>query len=204
MIGLIDAKSGNIGSMENALEYLGIKYLIIEKKSQFNSGMSLILPGIGSFHTLMNNLNKLELVNPIKKAIDEGSPFLGICVGMQVLLSTGLEQKKTTGLEVINGQVVKINNLKMKVPVISWIKVRPSSVDSINYILKNCKELNFYFSHSFYCEVENPNEIVAHSEYNQIRYPAIINRDNIYGVQFHPEKSRQAGLQIIKNFSEIN
>ena len=204
MIGLIDAKSGNIGSIENALEYLGLQYLIIEKKSQLKPGMNLILPGIGSFHTLMNNLNKLELVNPLKKAISEGNPFLGICVGMQVLLSTGLEQKKTAGLGVINGQVVKIKNINIKVPVVSWIKVKPAREASINCILKNCQELNFYFSHSFYCEVENQNEIVAYSEYNQIKYPAIINKDNIYGVQFHPEKSREAGLQIIKNFTEIN
>ena len=152
----------------------------------------------------MRTGHKLELVNPLKKAISEGNPFLGICVGMQVLLSTGLEQKKTAGLDVINGQVVKIKNVNIKVPVVSWIKVKPAREASINYILKNCQELNFYFSHSFYCEVENQNENVAYSEYNQIKYPASINKDNVYGVQFHPEKSREAGLQIIKNFTEIN
>ena len=170
MVGLIDAKSGNIGSVKNALEYLDIQYFIIEKKSQLKPGMKLMLPGIGSFHTLMNNLNKLDLVKPIKKAVSEGDPFLGICVGMQVLLSTGWEQKKTTGLEVISGQVVKIKNKNIKVPIVSWIKVKPSECSKTNYILKNCQELNFYFSHSFYCEVKDQNEIVAYSEYNKNKY----------------------------------
>ena len=190
--------------MENALKYLGIQYLVIEKMNQLKPTMSLILPGIGSFHTLMNNLNKLDLIRPIKKAINEGNPFLGICVGMQVLLTTGLEQKKTTGLEVINGQVVKIKNKNNKVPVISWFKVEPTESSKTHNILENCQELNFYFSHSFYCSVENQNEIFAYAQYNENKYPAIINRDNVYGVQFHPEKSREAGLQVIKNFSEIN
>ena len=204
MIGIIDAKSGNIGSLENALQQLNIQYLIITKKSQFKPGMKLILPGIGSFHTLMKNLNDLDLIDTIKDFIDQGNPYLGICVGMQILLSIGLEEKKTTGLEIFEGQVIKFKrHYNTKIPLISWIDIHPLIKNRKNIILQKCKEMNFYFLHSYFCDIKSKKYIVAYSEYNKQKYPSIINRDKVYGVQFHPENSRESGLQLLKNFSEI-
>ena len=88
-------------------------------------------------------------------------------------------------------------------PIVSWIKIKPSKEGHISKIIQNCKEMSFYFSHSFYCEAQDEHDVVAYSEYKMKKYPAIIGRGNVYGVQFHPEKSRDSGLQVLKNFSEI-
>ena len=204
MIGLIDAKSGNIGSVVNALDQLNIQYSIITKKDQFKSNMKLILPGVGSFFRLMKNLEKLDLLVALKGMISQGSPYLGICVGMQVLFSVGLEDKQTKGLEILKGRVIRFTKKpKAKIPLISWIKIDTPEDKEKNFILQNCGEMNFYFLHSFFCEVEDQKCVIAYSKYDKEKYAAIVNKDNIYGVQFHPEKSRESGLQLLKNFSKI-
>lgn len=205
MIGIIDAQSGNIGSVENALNKLNIQFLVITKKSQIKSGLKLILPGVGSFHRLMKNLVDLDLLDSIKDFVNKNNPFLGICVGMQILLSFGLEEKKTEGLGVFQGEVVKFEkSLNQKIPLISWIKISENQNKEKNLLLKNCKDMNFYFLHSFFCDIQNKDKIIAYSNYGNKKYPAIINQGKIYGVQFHPEKSSNSGLQLLKNFSEIN
>jgi len=204
MIGLIDAKSGNIGSVVNALDQLNIQYSIITKKDQFKSNMKLILPGVGSFFRLMKNLEKLDLLVALKDMISQGSPYLGICVGMQVLFSVGLEDKQIKGLGILKGRVIRFTKKpKAKIPLISWIKVDTPKDKEKNFILQNCGEMNFYFLHSFFCEVEDQKCVIAYSKYDKEKYAAIVNKDNIYGVQFHPEKSRESGLQLLKNFSKI-
>tara|TARA_B100001564_G_scaffold339599_1_gene332510 strand:+ start:328 stop:945 length:618 start_codon:yes stop_codon:yes gene_type:complete len=205
MIGLIDAKSGNIGSVVNALDQLNLQYSIITKKDQFKSNMKLILPGVGSFYRLMKNLEKLDLLVVLKDMISQGTPYLGICVGMQVLFSVGLEDKQSEGLGILKGRVIKFTKKpEAKIPLISWIKVETPKDSEKNLILQNCGEMNFYFLHSYFCEVEDQKCIVAYSKYDNEKYAAIVNKDNIYGVQFHPEKSRESGLQLLKNFSKIN
>ena len=204
MIGLIDAKSGNIGSVVNALDQLNIQYSIITKKDQFKSNMKLILPGVGSFFRLMKNLEKLDLLVALKDMISQGSPYLGICVGMQVLFSVGLEDKQIKGLGILKGRVIRFTKKpKAKIPLISWIKIDTPKDKEKNFILQNCGEMNFYFLHSFFCEVEDQKCVIAYSKYDKEKYAAIVNKDNIYGVQFHPEKSRESGLQLLKNFSKI-
>ena len=204
MIGIIDAKSGNIGSLENALEYLNIKYLTVKNKKQISPDMKLILPGVGSFHGLMKKLEQLDLIETIQKMISNNSPFLGICVGMQILLTEGLEEKRTPGLNIFKGKVIKFKkNTNTKIPLISWIKIEILKNENNNIILNNFNENNFYFIHSYFCDLEDKKNIIAISEHNKIKYPAIINKKNIYGVQFHPERSREDGLQLLKNFSQI-
>jgi glutamine amidotransferase len=204
MIGIIDAKSGNIGSIENALEHLKIKYLTIKEKRQISHDMKLILPGVGSFHGLMNKLQQLDLIDSIQTLISNGNPFLGICVGMQILLTEGLEEKRTLGLNIFKGKVIKFKkNKNTKIPLISWLKIEKEKNKENDIILSNCGDNNFYFLHSYFCDLEDKQKIIAFSKHNKIKYPAIINEKNVYGVQFHPERSRKSGLELLKNFSKI-
>ena len=204
MIGIIDAKSGNIGSVENALNYLNIDFIIINKKDQIRSGMNIILPGVGSFHRLVDNLNKLDFTNSILEFINKKNPFLGICVGMQILLEYGQEEKKTKGLGIFEGRVIKFKkDSSVKIPLISWLKIDVRENEINNKLINNCDLKRFYFLHSYFCDIKNTKNIVAYSKYNKNKYPAIINENNVFGVQFHPEKSREDGLQLLKNFSDI-
>ena len=204
MIGIIDAKSGNIGSVENALNYLNIDFIIINKKDQIRSGMNIILPGVGSFHRLVDNLNKLDFTNSILEFINKKNPFLGICVGMQILLEYGQEEKKTKGLGIFEGRVIKFKkDSSVKIPLISWLKIDVHENEINNKLINNCDLKRFYFLHSYFCDIKNTKNIVAYSKYNKDKYPAIINSNNVFGVQFHPEKSREDGLQLLKNFSDI-
>jgi|TARA_B100001013_G_C24618355_1_gene446119 glutamine amidotransferase len=204
MIGIIDAKSGNIGSVENALNYLNIDFIIINKKDQIKNGMNIILPGVGSFHRLVDNLNKLDFTNSILEFINKKNPFLGICVGMQILLEYGQEEKKTKGLGIFEGHVIKFKkDSSVKIPLISWLKIDVCENEISNKLINNCDLKRFYFLHSYFCDIKNTKNIVAYSKYNKNKYPAIINENNVFGVQFHPEKSREDGLQLLKNFSDI-
>ena len=204
MIGILKARSGNIGSLENALNYLKIDYSIIEKKDQIKSDMNIILPGVGSFHKLMQNLNDLNFTSSLLDFINNNRPFLGICVGMQILLEYGFEEKKTKGLGVFKGNVKKFDkSSNSKVPFISWVKINLSEKNRANTILQKCYSNEYYFLHSYFCDLDSDENVVAYSKYNNTKYPAIINKNKVFGVQFHPEKSRETGLQLLKNFSEI-
>ena len=203
MIGIIRAKSGNIGSIINALEHLNQKYLLIDKKSQIETLNKIILPGVGAFKNLKRDLINLELFNSIKNFIDnEENYFLGICIGMQILLKKGTEDGEEEGLNYFDGTVKNFNKIKkIKVPNINWKSI---NIKKDCNILKNHNSLDqFYFLHSYFCEINNKNDIVATSNYNGIEFPCIIKKKNIYGIQFHPEKSNMQGLNILKNFCEI-
>lgn len=202
MIGLIDAGSGNLGSLRNVLDYLNIKYCNVYKKNQFTNCGSIILPGVGSFRTLMTNLVERDLKESILKFILSERPFLGICVGMQILMEQGWEEKKTEGLKIFKGDVKKINQ-NFKTPIISWVKLSIEKKNNNDLIFKNFQEKPFYFLHSFYCDAQNEKDVIAYSNFKNFKYPTIIKKKNVYGIQFHPEKSREQGLELIKNFSKI-
>lgn len=202
MIGLIDAGSGNLGSFRNALEYLNIKYLNITNKKNFLDCEKIILPGVGSFRTLMKNLLERDLHQGVLNSIQDQKPFLGICVGMQILLDEGHEEKKTDGLKIFQGDVKKIN-YKFKTPIISWIKPKIVEKNLDDPIFRNYNNKPFYFLHSYFCNLKNKEDVVAYTEFKNFKYPSIIKKNNIYGIQFHPEKSREQGLELIKNFSII-
>ena len=202
MIGIVDAKSGNIGSLKNALDYLKIESRIINDPREIDLCKKIILPGVGSFNNLKKNLIKFNLYEKLEKFImEEKNYFLGICVGMQILLSKGTESHETDGLRIFDGKVINFNEKrKIKIPNIGWSEIYKKRESGI---LKNIKENNFYFLHSFFCELENKDFIVTSSNYKGIEFPSIIKKKNIYGVQFHPEKSRSQGLTMLKNFSEL-
>jgi len=202
MIGVINARSGNIGSLANALRFQNIDFKIVEKKTDIENFKKIILPGVGAFKKLKQNLIDLKLYDYIKNFInEEDHSFLGICVGMQILLSQGTEEGTHDGLNFFEGEVVNFNKLKKtKIPNISWLNL---NIKKKEKLLNECDKKDFYFLHSYFCNVTNKDNIISTSIYNGIEFPVVIKNKNIYGVQFHPEKSKDQGLRLLKNFSNL-
>ena len=201
VLGLIDGQSGNIGSIKKA-----IKDLINEKPYQLkiiqgnfnpNNFDKIILPGQGAYATLISNLKKLKIIHPLKQYLDDNKSYLGICVGMQILSDEGHEDQITKGLGIISGKIKKFSNKKLIIPHMGWNTIRVNKADPI--IKKNLNEKDFYFVHSYIYENINKENILGLTTYGK-NFPSIINKGNIYGVQFHPEKSHKNGLKLIKNF----
>ena len=201
VLGLIDGQSGNIGSIKKA-----IKDLINEKPYQLkiiqgnfnpNNFDKIILPGQGAYATLISNLKKLKIIHPLKQYLDDNKSYLGICVGMQILSDEGHEDQITKGLGIISGKIKKFSNKKLIIPHMGWNTIRVNKVDPI--VKKNLNEKDFYFVHSYIYENINKENILGLTTYGK-NFPSIINKGNIYGVQFHPEKSHKNGLKLIKNF----
>ena len=201
VLGLIDGQSGNIGSIKKA-----IKDLINEKPYQLkiiqgnfnpNNFDKIILPGQGAYATLISNLKKLKIIHPLKQYLDDNKSYLGICVGMQILSDEGHEDKITKGLGIISGKIKKFSNKKLIIPHMGWNTISVNKADPI--VKKNLNEKDFYFVHSYIYENINKENILGLTTYGK-NFPSIINKGNIYGVQFHPEKSHKNGLKLIKNF----
>ena len=201
VLGLIDGQSGNIGSIKKA-----IRDLIKEKPYQLkviqgsfipNNFDKIILPGQGAFATLVSNLKKLKIINPLRQYLENDRPYLGICVGMQILSDEGYEDQITKGLGIIPGKTKKFSNKKLIIPHMGWNTVSINKKDTI--IKNNLNEKDFYFVHSYIYKNINKENILGLTTYGK-KFPSIINKGNIYGVQFHPEKSHKNGLKLIKNF----
>ena len=201
VLGLIDGQTGNIGSIKKA-----IKDLINEKPYQLkiiqgnfnpNNFDKIILPGQGAYATLISNLKKLKIIRPLKQYLDDNKSYLGICVGMQILSDEGHEDKITKGLGIISGKIKKFSNKKLIIPHMGWNTISVNKADPI--VKKNLNEKDFYFVHSYIYENINKENILGLTTYGK-NFPSIINKGNIYGVQFHPEKSHKNGLKLIKNF----
>ena len=195
MIGIIDYNAGNLRSIQKAVE-LYDKAIITNNSEELLACDKIILPGVGNFGSAMENLSKLK--ETIYKIIDDKVPFLGICLGMQVLFEESEEKKGIKGLGIIKGNVVKFKDVE-KLPHMGWNNVK---------IVKDCPlfenikdNSHFYFVHSYHI---NPAEdcVVGKTEYG-IEFPSVINKDNVYATQFHPEKSGKIGLKIIENFIEL-
>jgi glutamine amidotransferase len=207
---LIDYGAGNIESIHNAL--LSIKnnmsekleILISNKVSDLKSADHFILPGVGAFCECMNGLKLVENFLPElrNQVLNEKKPFLGICVGMQVLASIGYENGEHQGLNFINGKVEKIKGDDLKIPHMGWNNVSFKSNNGIktHKVLQGIKDLtHFYFANSYHFICQNENNILAQTEYGS-NLTAIIAKDSIFGIQFHPEKSGTQGLLLLQNF----
>ncbi|CAA6819479.1 MAG: Imidazole glycerol phosphate synthase amidotransferase subunit (EC [uncultured Sulfurovum sp.] len=197
VIGIVNyGVAGNIHSVQKAIEKAGGKVKIVNTKEELLAVDKIILPGVGSFRDAMEELHNKELVESLKEVVQEKS-ILGICLGMQILTSLGFEYGKTAGLGFINAEV-KPMLVDAKVPHLGF-----SSIEVIksNAILKGLENEEFYFMHSY--EVVNYTDIATLTSYANHKFVSSIHKDKVYGVQFHPEKSRDAGIRLFTNFIEL-
>lgn len=201
MIGIIDYGMGNLKSICNALESINEEYLISAYKYDLRKCSGLILPGVGSFKEGMFNLRKDGLYSVVKEVKKTGKPLLGICLGMQLLFEKGYEGEETKGIGLLKGKVIKMNEEKFRVPNIGWNSLNINKDDELVKGLK--EESHMYYVHSYYADEYDKEELVASSDYYGLNVPGIVRRDNIIGVQFHPEKSGEEGIKLLKNFCKM-
>ncbi len=206
-ITIVDYEVGNILSIKNAITYLGEKATLTRNDEELNKSTHIILPGVGAFPSAMNKLKKYNLHKIIQKAADRKIFILGICLGMQLLFQKSTEIQISKGLNLIEGEVDLLSkNCKsnfLKLPHIGW-----------NYIIENKKNNNpildtitkkdfFYFVHSYGLLKSNNKLTTSYSKYEEILFPSVVQYKNIFGCQFHPEKSANSGLKILKNFISL-
>jgi len=197
---LIDAGTGNLRSVQKALEAVGANVLRTDDPKKVVSGGRVVLPGVGAFGDFMSGLRARGLVGAVNDTVQRGIPLLGICVGMQALFEVGEEMGEHKGMGLLQGKVVKFaDSLLVKIPHTGWNQLEAKNdarlfdqVDAGAYV---------YFNHSYYCQPQNSSNILATTDYG-INYACAVQCENIYGVQFHPEKSQAVGLKILKNFLE--
>ena len=195
MISILDYGMGNLRSVQKAFEYLGEEVEIVTSLSRVSR---LVIPGVGAFGAAMERLSGFK--RDIQSFAAGGQPVLGICLGQQLLFETSEEHGSHAGLEIIGGSVKYFSrDLNLKVPHIGWSSIQCLSA-KMGRGLDGTSEV--YFVHSLYTECSNPSDIAIESEYG-IKFAAAIERNNVWGMQFHPEKSSQVGLQLLKNWSEL-
>lgn len=197
MIAIIDYGMSNLRSVRHAFEYLGADARIIDTPLAITQASALVLPGDGAFGPAMENLRARSWHEVLDFAIRGGLPFLGICLGMQLLFDSSDEMGDHRGLGILPGSVKRFPATAGKIPQIGWnqLNVRPSS----KFLAGVSDRAYAYFVHSYYCQPDDPNVIAATTEYG-IPYASVVEKDNVWGAQFHPEKSGDDGLRMLKNF----
>lgn len=196
MTAIIDYGAGNLFSVKNALDYLGIENKVTKKAEDLRAADRLILPGVGAFPDAMRMLHESGLVEVIKEEVKK-KPLLGICLGMQMLFEKGYEFEETDGLGLIKGSVKLMNPENLPIPHIGWNELE---------LNKPCKLLEkggeyVYFVHSYAADCPSEN-VAAYCDYG-MKVPALVFNGNVYGAQFHPEKSGEAGLEMLKKFAQL-
>ena len=198
MISIIDYDAGNIRSVEKALAYIGEEVTITSDRDVIMSSDRVILPGVGAFGVAMKKLWDRNLVSVIRDFVDTGKPFLGICLGLQLIFKESEENPGVEGLGLLDGRIVRIpGGDDLKVPQIGWnnIEVNPSS-----RLLAGLGDNPYvYFVHSYYLQADDPEIVAATTEYG-VTIHAAVEKGNVMATQFHPEKSSDVGLQILRNF----
>ena len=208
-ITIIDYGCGNILNLARAIKFIGYEVDITHEKNKIINSSYVILPGVGAFGNAIKQIEKYNLHNTILEYAKSNKPLLGICLGMQILLTVSYEFGVHKGLGLIKGKVIKISNEKnkeIKIPHMGWNEIYPNNnkKEWKNKILKNFSiGKSFYFVHSFVCITKDKDTTIAVCNYSNISIPAVIAKDNIYGCQFHPEKSADNGLDVLKNFCEV-
>ena len=198
---LIDAGTGNLRSVQKAMEAVGANVLCTSDPLKVIDGKRVVMPGVGAFGDFMSGLRGSGLDKVVINLVRRGVPMLGICVGMQALFEVGEEMAEYEGLGLLPGRVVRFpESLGVKVPHTGWNQVNVQKAGSL------FKEISSgayaYFNHSFYCRADEPSDITATVDYG-LQYACSVQRENIFGVQFHPEKSQSVGLKILRNFLEV-
>lgn len=200
MITLIDYGGSNLRSVHKALEFVGASVAIATTAGQIARAEKLILPGVGAFGAGMKALRQRDLEQAIRERASQGVPLLGICLGMQLLFERSEEMGQHTGLGLVAGCVERFPAGGPKIPHMGWNQIEH---DGSHPLLAGLPSGAYaYFVHSYFCRPAEPATIIAHAGYGQ-PFAAIIVQDNIYGIQFHPEKSQQVGLTLLRNFVEM-
>ncbi len=197
MILVVDYGSSNLLSVVKAFDYLEVPNKICSSPEEIVEAKGVVLPGVGSFGDCLRNLRERGLDRAIIDYIFSGRPYLGICLGMQILFESSVEEASVEGLGVIKGKVHKLPP-GVKIPHIGWNELR--IVKKHPFLEEIPQHSYFYFDHSYYCQPLDSSEIIGVTDYG-IDFPSAVGRKNLLGVQFHPEKSSSAGLKILKNFA---
>jgi len=209
VIAVIDYGMGNLRSVQKALEFVGAKVVVTHDIDLILNADSVVLPGVGAFKDCMENLKKLELIDPLRKFIDSGKPFLGICLGLQVLFEESEEFGPVDGLGILPGKVVKFPNgeagqgkaSSLKIPHMGWNQIKVKKDLPLFEGIGDAPYL--YFVHSYHVVPENL-EMIATVTHHGVEFVSGIQHKNIYAFQFHPEKSQTLGLSILEKFSNLN
>ncbi|SHK12234.1 imidazole glycerol phosphate synthase subunit HisH [Rhodothermus profundi] len=207
MVTLIDYGIGNLRSLEKAFQAVGAEVQRTDQPDALQRARRLVLPGVGAFGACMAELHRRRLIAPIREAVRRGIPLLGVCAGLQLLFEESEEHGRHEGLGLLPGRVVRFpeatsDGQRLKVPHMGWNTITPHRPSPLlNGIPAGTY---FYFVHSYYAVAADPNDVLATSCYGGVSFPAIVGRGRVFGVQFHPEKSQQRGLRILKNFLDLS
>ena len=207
MIAVIDYGVGNLFSLLSSLNYVGLDTKLTNNIEEIKNAKGIILPGVGAFRDAIGNLEKYRLKEILINEAKNGKPFLGICLGMQMLFEKSYEYGEYEGLGLINGTVEEIKkyipeNSDLKIPHMGWNSLIINDSFKDDKILKDVNDNEYvYYVHSYFAKTDMKN-IVAYSEYGT-KIPGIVKNENVYGMQFHPEKSGDTGLKLLKNWGEL-
>ena len=201
MIAIMDYGIGNLGSVKNAFDYLGFDAVITSDKDTILNADKVILPGVGAFSDAINTFKSYGFDKVLDELLKKNTPVLGICVGMQMLFDKDYEYGVHDGLKVLRGEVVKFDscNNEYKIPHMGWNQIH---VVKDNPLLKGLDGKDVYFVHSYYV-TGNTEDTIAKTTYANVEYTSAVQKGSLFATQFHPEKSGEVGLQILKNFGEL-
>ena len=201
MIAIIDYDAGNIRSVEKALAGLGQEVCITRSREQLLNADKVILPGVGAFGDAMRHLHEYGLSDMIHEIVDRGTPFLGICLGLQLLFERSDEAPGVDGLGILKGEILRIQDQEgLKIPHMGWNSLK---LQNEGRLFRGMKENPYvYFVHSYYLKAEDEQIVKAVTDYS-VRIHASVEKGNLFACQFHPEKSSDVGLQILKNFAGL-
>lgn len=201
MIAIVDYGMGNLRSVQKAIERIGHTAEIVSRPEQIRTAERLILPGVGAFRDAIHELKRLDLVEPIREHIQQDKPFLGICLGLQMLFDVSYEDGEWPGLGVLPGEVVRFPpSAELKVPHMGWNTLEPTG--PVRLLDGIPTDASFYFVHSYYVVPRDASVIAARTDYG-VRFTSMVARGNMFATQFHPEKSQKVGLKLLSNFTSV-
>lgn len=205
MIAIVDYGMGNLRSAQKGLAKAGHDAMITDRSADIDAADAVVLPGVGAFKDCYDGLASRGLLEPVRNAAQSGKPFLGICVGLQLLFESSEEGEGSEGLGIFAGRCVRFPDARktgLKVPHMGWNQLRPTTYGYCPLLENASENLYAYFVHSYYAIPEDPTIILATCEYG-VEFPAIVGRENVYAVQFHPEKSQIGGIEILRQFGNL-